>query len=218
VRTVAERNEYVGKGLMINVLPKASLTSAGLHVAGPPLAGAQTFLYVPRTGRSAVQLGPLMTCGGMVLSDFRAAPIAEEREAPAARLRRDQGTSVRRVYLAPITGTGTEHDPYRANVHGHNHSAVIPSDEKGHPLHRVALVLVSAEDHTQLEADPAIVPIADLADFDVLVDDLSLSRRERLASVAALYAVDTAGLVRAVVRRLGEVFQPDFHEDNLWVG
>jgi hypothetical protein len=215
VRAIAGRNEYVGKGLMINVLPRTSLRGDGhMAVAGPPVSDTQTFLYVPPTGRNAVQLGPVATCGGMVLSDFRASPSPKSTVASS---RREPGTSVRRFYLAPIIGTGTEEDPYRAHVHGHNHSAVVPSDEQGHPLHRVALVIVSADDHAQLEDDPSIVPVADLADFDIPVEELPNDRKAKLEAAATRHGLEFTGLVREVVRRLGQVLQPDFHEDNLWV-
>jgi hypothetical protein len=216
VRALAERNKFVGKGLMINVLPKASLSGSGLIAAGPPLHHDQTFLYVPPEGVSAVQLGPVATCGGTVISDFRSAPLDHVPEPSSTRSRREASMAVRRFYVAPIVGTGTQDDPYRANVHGHNHSAVIPSDERGHPLHSVALVLVSAEDHAQLEGDPAILAVADVTELDTLVENLPPDRRAQLATVSARYAVAPEGLVREVVRRLGQTLQPDFHEDDLW--
>lgn len=77
VRAVAARNDRVGRGLLITVMPRGSILSGdtgGLQVAGGPLPDQQTFLYVPRDQDETVIYGPTVVCGGMAVSDFRAGP------------------------------------------------------------------------------------------------------------------------------------------------
>jgi hypothetical protein len=77
VLAVSDRDEGVGRGLMINVLPRAALGDPGeiSVVASGPIADSQTFLYVPPSGDTTVQLGPVARCGGGIMSDFRSEPI-----------------------------------------------------------------------------------------------------------------------------------------------
>src|SRR5204862_3896275 len=111
VRGVAARDEGVGEGLMINCLPQTTLgTTELMVVASEPLPDAQTFLYVPPSGDTTIQLGPISTCGGTIISGFRAEPIPPGTPPPMipseASLPDDPPGLVRRWYLVPIAGTG----------------------------------------------------------------------------------------------------------------
>jgi hypothetical protein len=226
VRGVAARDDGVGQGLMINCLPRATLgTTELMVVASEPLADAQTFLYVPPSGDTTIQLGPVSTCGGSILSGFRAEPIPPGTPAPTipseASFPDDPPGLVRRWYLVPIAGSGTRDDAYRAETLGRGGSAVIPSHGEGHPRHGhpkhdVALALVSSDDHGPLEADPRIFPIADLADLDLPVVDLDGNKLAWITTVAEVREVSTEGLVRDVVRRVGRQLEPEFDETQHW--
>jgi hypothetical protein len=227
VRIVAARDPGVGAGLMINSLARSALGSpAGfMALASEPLADAQTFLYVPPSGDTAIQLGPVATCGRGVISGFRSEPIPPDTEPPTRpgpTLLGDPPGLVRRWYLVPVAGSGTNDDPYRAETLGHGGSALIPSHPEGHPRHGhpkhdVALVLVSSDDHGPLEADPRIYPVADLIELDLPVDELDANKRGWIDGVTEVRQVAGDGLVRDVVRRLGQQLEPDFNEESYWV-
>jgi hypothetical protein len=226
VRGVAARDDGVGQGLMINCLPRATLgTTELMVVASEPLADAQTFLYVPPSGDTTIQLGPVSTCGGTIMSGFQAGAIppgTPPTQIPSeVSLPDDPPGLVRRWYLVPIAGSGTGDDPYHAETLGRGGSAVIPSHGEGHPRHGhpkhdVALVLVSSDDHGPLEADPRIFPIADLADLDLQVADLAADKLAWITAVAGLRQVSVDGLARDVVRRLGRQLEPEFDETQHW--
>ena len=229
LRTVAARDPNVGRGLMINYLPRSALApgQAFTAIASGPLADVQTFLYVPPSGDTTVQLGPVTTCGGGVMSGFRSEPIPPEDEPPprpGPTLPDDPPGLVRRWYLVPVAGSGTNDDPYHAETLGRGGSALLPSHpsdhpRQGHPKHDVALVLVSSDDHGPLEADPRIYPIADLTDLDLPVAELDATKRAWIESVTDVRGVAVAddGPVRDAVRRLGQQLEPDFDEKNFWV-
>jgi hypothetical protein len=228
VIAVAERDEGVGKGLMINCLPRSSLGSPPriMALASMP-SDAQTFLYVPPSGDTVVQLGPVTTCGGGISKDFRAEPLPADEPPipwPGPTLPDDPPGLVRRWYLAPIIleQDGPFGDAYSVETYGRGGSFVIPTHEEGHarhgdPEHDVALALVSSDDHGPLEADERIYPIADLTDLDRQVDEMDGTKRAWIDAVAQHRQVSTDGSVREVVRRLGQQLQPDFDESKHWV-
>ncbi len=221
IKVVAERDDGVGHGLMITSLPRSSLgTGPGVFtVASGPMPDTQTFLYVPPSGDTIVQLGPVTTCGDSVTTGFRAGPppadFAPPRPGPT--LPDDPPGLVRRWYLVPVVGDGSEGDPYRAETLGLGGSAVIPSREHGSLKHDVALVLVSSRDHSALESDPRIHPIADLIDLDRLVCELDDEKRAWIEGVAEHRQVSADGLARQVVRRLGQQLDAGFDENNFWI-
>jgi hypothetical protein len=137
IRDVAARVDEVGEGLMINCLPRASLAGPPgiMALASGPLAEAQTFLYVPPSGDTTVQLGPVTTCGTGITRNFRAEPIPPGMEIPrpGPTLPTDPPGLIRRWYLAPVVGCGKENDPYRVETLGRGGSPVMPSHEQGHP-------------------------------------------------------------------------------------
>lgn len=74
IRSVADRLETVGRGLLVNVIPReATRPRAGnLLLAGSPEEGEQTFLYVPPDQDTGVVYGPTYACGGVQMSNFEA--------------------------------------------------------------------------------------------------------------------------------------------------
>jgi hypothetical protein len=221
VRSVAEQNSEVGKGLMVNVLPRAALQAGPgfFALAAPPMDDVQTFLYVPPSGQGVVQLGPVTTCGNGVLSDFQSGPIPVDFPEPdhAAHLPDDPVGLVRRWYLAPIVGSGTEGDPYRVEILGHSGGGPIESGQDGKPLHKMTVALVSAVDHDDLLGASRIIPLVNLADLDLDVDVLECEQRDWLRAGAATVNVACSGRARDVLRAIGQKFQSGFDESNFWV-
>lgn len=74
VRSVAGRLETVGKGLLVNILPREAAEDRGpnLMLAGGPEPGHQTFLYVPPDQDTAIVYGPTYACGGVQMANFEA--------------------------------------------------------------------------------------------------------------------------------------------------
>jgi hypothetical protein len=226
IREVAARDDGVGEGLMINCLPRAALAAGPghLYLAGRPLADTQTFLYVPPSGDTAVQLGPVTTCGGGITKNFRAEPLpanAPPIPRPGPTLPDDPPGLVRRWYLTRIvlvdSPFGTAH---QAETLGRGGAAVFPPQDEGQHAYSEddeALVLVSSDDHEPLVADPRIYPIADLVDLDRQVAELDDTKRAWIEAVAKYRQVSSDGSVREVVRRLGQQFQPGFDESQHWV-
>jgi hypothetical protein len=67
VREVAERVDTVGRGLMINVLPRSAIQAGQTEhvlILSGPAEGVQTFLYVPPDDDPpGVSYGPMFVCG-----------------------------------------------------------------------------------------------------------------------------------------------------------
>jgi hypothetical protein len=77
IRSVAADNDFVGRGLLITVMPRASLgatAGGGFLIAGGTLRDQQTFRYVPPDVDETVVYGPTYTCGGAQMTDFEARP------------------------------------------------------------------------------------------------------------------------------------------------
>ncbi len=78
IRKVAARNEAVGRGLLITVLPRKSISqeeSRGILLAAPAQEATQTFLYVAPDDREGIMYGPTVVSGGAVLTDFMAGSL-----------------------------------------------------------------------------------------------------------------------------------------------
>ncbi len=222
IKAVAARDPGVGEGLMISTLPRASLGSVPgiMALAGPPDLVSQSFLYIPPSGDTTIQLGPVTTCGGGVTSGFEAKPLPPDWEMPtqsAAVLAEDPPGLVRRWYLAPIVGSGTEADPYRVETLRQAGSGPIESDADGRPVNEQTVVLISSTDHGVLMADPRIQPISDLADLDLPIADLEQEKLEWIEAVAGTHEVRSEGSVREVLRLIGGLYQVNFDETNFWV-
>jgi len=127
---------------------------------------------------------------------------------------------VKRWYISPIIGTGTEDDPYRAKVGSatliRGHSAVIPTDVNGAPLFNFALVIVSADDHAPLIAD---------SDNDVfpnrtLGDSLTSVERSLIKGVLDRRGlpskwVDNVSTFGELLRTIGRFLDANFRENKL---
>lgn len=124
---------------------------------------------------------------------------------------------MKRWYISPIVGTGTDDDPYRAKVGSaaqiKGHSAVIPTDAQGVPLFNFALVIVNADDHSLLTSD---------SDNDVLPNRAfngTLSKPERALIKAALTRrglptkwVDNVATFGELLRTMGRFLDAQFDE------
>jgi hypothetical protein len=82
VRSVANRNEFVGRGLLINSLPRWAIQpgEAGtLLLASGPMSEQLTFLDLPHDKHDPVIRGPRYVCQGRQIANFKAwEPTSEE--------------------------------------------------------------------------------------------------------------------------------------------
>lgn len=78
IRDLAGRNRAVGRGVLLNSLPRAAVRPEGpgtLVLAAGPLADTPTFLSVSRDASDPVQCGPIVVSGtGTIMSGFVADP------------------------------------------------------------------------------------------------------------------------------------------------
>lgn len=76
IREVAARNDLVGRGLLITVMPRTSIKegeASGL-AAGVLMEGEQSFLYVPPDADKGIQYGPGCICHGVQVTDYKSGP------------------------------------------------------------------------------------------------------------------------------------------------
>lgn len=96
VRAVADRNQFVGKGLMISALPKWAIhpgsTETFLLSSGPAW-DQLTFLHVPSDESDPVMRGPLYVCEGHQISGFEAWVPSEEEAQEMGEVLRRRGES-----------------------------------------------------------------------------------------------------------------------------
>lgn len=81
VRAVAERNELVGRGLLISALPRWAIRPGSTEttlLASGPAWDELTFLHVPSDDDDPVMRGPLYVCEGRQMSNFQAWVPSEE--------------------------------------------------------------------------------------------------------------------------------------------
>ena len=131
---------------------------------------------------------------------------------------------MKRYYLSPIVGTGTEEDPYRPKIadYGVSWSCVISSDElTGQPKRPWCVAVVEAADHATLLADTTLDAIPNIS-LDTLVSSLSKTIRDKLKTRLDALGVDTRGLsiddpIRLWVRAIGRHIEPAFHESRFGV-
>jgi hypothetical protein len=74
VRAVAARNELVGRGLLVNSLPRWVIhpgETATFLLAGGPTAEQLTFLHLPHDQDNAVIRGPRYVCEGRQMANFQ---------------------------------------------------------------------------------------------------------------------------------------------------
>lgn len=79
IRRVARENETVGRGMLINSLPRASITAGqfgGVTLLSGPMEDTQTFLYLPPEDEQPTHhYGPTVVCGGTLMSNFTVTPL-----------------------------------------------------------------------------------------------------------------------------------------------
>jgi hypothetical protein len=82
IRTVAERNELVGRGLLINSLPRWAIhpgDTGTILLASAPAAEHLSFLHLPHDTNDPVLRGPRYVCEGRQMANFQAwEPTQEE--------------------------------------------------------------------------------------------------------------------------------------------
>jgi hypothetical protein len=84
VRTVAASNELVGRGLLINSLPRWAIhpgQAETVLLAGGPVDQELTFLHLPHDQDKAVMRGPRYVCEGRQMTNFQAWEPSEEEIA-----------------------------------------------------------------------------------------------------------------------------------------
>ena len=78
-RRVADDNRFVGRSLLVNVLPRSAIKAGQTEhffIAGGPSPDHPTFLYVPHDGDESVTYGPTTVCGGGMSANFVARDLS----------------------------------------------------------------------------------------------------------------------------------------------
>jgi hypothetical protein len=131
---------------------------------------------------------------------------------------------MKRFYVSPIIGDGSEFDPFRAKIQDYsvNHVAVIPSGADGKPLYSWALVIVAEKDHGKLLADNTIQALPDFP-FDAKVSAMQTATKNMMTAklknrgIATDFIISTDGY-RDVIRGIGRQLVPDFDENSFDIG
>ena len=88
VRAGAVENDAIGKGVLLNVLPRAAIVpgdQSSMAVMGGPIDEVPSFFNVPADSSEARRYGPTVVgLGGAVLSGFAAGPIDSFPDLKAA--------------------------------------------------------------------------------------------------------------------------------------
>ena len=128
---------------------------------------------------------------------------------------------MKRYYLSPIIGSGTEVDPFRPKIadFGVSWSGVIASDPvTGAPARNWCLILVEAADHAALIADADLFDLPNI-NLNALVSSLSPTLRNRLSNRLDQLGINRQALtiadaLRVWLRAIGRHLEPSFHEDR----
>lgn len=128
---------------------------------------------------------------------------------------------MKRYYISPIAGDGTEFNPYRPKIADYGVSWVgsIPSDPiTGKPLASWVLVLVSANNHGAIISDPAIDSLPDFP-LDGKVSAIQTATKNTMISRLQARGIDTAFIgsadgYRDVIRGIGQKYEPAFDENS----
>lgn len=76
IRRASRFNRRVGRGLLINVIPRTAIeVPSGIMLSGHPVADQPSFLYVPAQSWETVSYGPTTVCGGRIMSNFTLTPL-----------------------------------------------------------------------------------------------------------------------------------------------
>lgn len=128
---------------------------------------------------------------------------------------------MRRYYLCPMIGSGTEESPYRpkiANFSNVNWTAIVSHNPDGTLKLPWAFVIVRAVDHTTILADSQIKALPDIS-LDLTVGDLSAAVRNAMNNALTNFGIDTSPVkmsttIRQVLRYLGRKHVADFDENR----
>lgn len=131
----------------------------------------------------------------------------------------------KRYYLAPIVGTGTDADPYRAATADYNAACTIvppPTGPDGRPLALWTLAIVGTVDHSALLADATLGPLPDGA-LDGAIAALSRAARRQLDDALAKFGLadlspQPGDGYRDLLRAIGRRHQPGFDENRFDCG
>lgn len=127
---------------------------------------------------------------------------------------------MKRFYVAPVIGDGTEFNPYRPKVANYavNWSVILPSKPDGTPLFPWCLVIVGAPDHTALVNDVDLDAFPEIT-LDSTLSVLNKAQRDRLLGFLTKRGVDTSGLTinstfRDVLVRIGGALDANFKTEK----
>lgn len=127
---------------------------------------------------------------------------------------------MRRYYVCPVIGDGTEFNAYRPKVEQYNVNWVglVAQNLDGTLKRNWSLVLVNTIDHTPLLNDPEIRAIPQSA-LDNTLDSLSANQRSFLKDLLTELGLDSSQAtpkttLRQVLRYLGKNLEQSFSENN----
>lgn len=127
---------------------------------------------------------------------------------------------MRRFYISPIIGNGTETNPYRASAadKGKSYLSIIPTGADGIPLFRWALCVVNTTDHTPLTGDATIEALPDIS-LDSQLSVLPTNVRNNLVNKLTQRGVDMTGISASstfsdVLNRIGRTLDSLFRLDR----
>lgn len=129
----------------------------------------------------------------------------------------------KRWYVAKVVGTGTNADPFRPKgvmEAGVSCVASIATNPiTGAPALPWCLVKIAraSGDFTDFDADTDLDGFP-LLSLDTRVNQLPAAQRNRIAAALTKYGIDTSDVqgtttLRQIVRRIGRLLEPGFHED-----
>lgn len=95
---------------------------------------------------------------------------------------------------------------------------LIPTDETGNPRFNWAILVVTANNFTDILADPDIFALPDIS-LDSTVSVLSPSVRQAILTKLQSLGIDTSGITlqttfRQVIRKIGRFLDISFSENN----
>jgi len=130
---------------------------------------------------------------------------------------------VKRYYLCPIIGAGTDLDPYRLAIQDYPDTPFemgeIPVDpETGIPTVKWGLVLVGGKYHGKFVKDAHMKPLPDYP-LDGKVSGIHTLTKNKMLSDMESLGIDTAFVgnadgYREVIRGLGRQINPGFDEND----
>ncbi len=132
---------------------------------------------------------------------------------------------MKRYYISPIIGDGSEWSPFRPKVADYpvSYAAVYPPQNMttGQYLGNWCLVIAAAADHRALVRDAALVPCPDLT-LDARLDSASLAVRDKFLQGLAAKGIATTNIksneaYRLALRAIGQQLDPAFLEDGLGI-